>query len=220
MSYFSRMRAHWELRMQQLPEYQAQQVRRGVRTVGVIIILAILAGAALASFVLVSAQAGDMPEDDIWRISNVTIQLDGGRYEHHIFLNNVTLEIEVVERLDGVEISRRAATADEVTQYTAHELAGRNELAVEGASSRLKSNPEQGEIWQNWVEARTLLLDDCISDGVAAQGLGSWSSMGTGQQNAVIDHLLDCGVTSNRIERKIMNSLFDLLVERGVITVN
>lgn len=96
---------------------------------------------------------------------------------------------------NNVEVASRLANQNETSQY----------LDLENIDAK-----------QNWVNARTVELQQCEADSIAAIGLGNFTAMSNGQQNAVITSLLTCQELNSRVTRKVMNGIFDILIENGL----
>ncbi len=136
------------------------------------------------------------------------------------FLYESPLDFNVyfqIQNMSGSFISERIATANEIQFYNFQRQDRIEERSRQFALALINIDPETGQKWSNWVNARTLELQQCESDAAAALALGNFNAMTNGEQNAVIASLLTCQEINGKVTRKIMNTLFQVLVVDGLV---
>ena len=122
-----------------------------------------------------------------------------------------------IQDMLGAFISERIATSLEIEFYNFQRQDRIEERSREFALALINIDPETGVKWSNWVNARTLELAQCEGDASAALALGNFNAMTNGEQNAVVTSLLTCQEINGKVTRKMMNTLFQVLVIDGLV---
>lgn len=81
-----------------------------------------------------------------------------------------------------------------------------NRLAI-GIEIDIYINEERFFKIENWVDNRTIELASCEDDASTALALGNWTTLSSGQQNAIITSLLTCQEINSKVNRKTINAL-------------
>lgn len=155
------------------------------------------------------------PALDEWSINNFFPVVDRAEY---LYESPIDLNVYFqVQDMSGNFLSERIATAIEIQFYNFQRDDRINELARKAALATISLDPETGQKWETWIGFRTLDLIQCEGDAVNGLGLGNFNAMTNGEQNAVITSLLTCQEINGKVTRKMINTLFQVLVIDGLI---
>lgn len=145
-------------------------------------------------------------------------------YSNGVLTLRTEIFIAVEDGLHYTRLSDDIGIISEVLSLPAHIAQYEaNKAAIELANAKFQSEQNligeiaPGEVITQWVANRTVELQQCELDAINALALGSWTALGTGQQNAVIASLLTCQEINSRVNRKTINALEDILRTEGII---
>lgn len=127
-------------------------------------------------------------------------------------MNTAQVYTWIYDSPTNVDIER-LATADELSLFNA-----RNDpstLQFEQSQANL-TGAQEGVNWPTFIANRTAALASCETDMQTGQA-NSFTALGANGQNLTINRMQECIELNSKNGRQLVNYLFDLLVERGII---
>lgn len=167
-----------------------------------------------------------------WGVADAQPVTDPWIFRHENSINGDLITIEIYEDsledirtrqfTNGNEDFDRLATSEEIAIYQEQRAERSSSLNKEASKFQLTSDPELAESWLNWVNNRSAELDDCQATNqniLATLAPTNWDSISNGQRTAVIEHFATCSELHDRLTRKTIRYLYDILVANDFLII-